>query len=150
MARCFALLVCAVTGASGLVAQPWARAALGGVHLQASPRPAQTPATPPRRERHAVAVMGEKKGFSLPFLLDPNTKGGIVFYTILAIALPFFAYDYMLNNLGFDVVVAGAGDASQLGQGGGAAAAELQHRRPPEQQGHQHRRLLQQHRRGLR
>ena len=107
MARCFALLVCAVTGASGLVAQPWARAALGGVHLQASPRPAQTPATPPRRERHAVAVMGEKKGFSLPFLLDPNTKGGIVFYTILAIALPFFAYDYMLNNLGFDVVVAG-------------------------------------------
>ena len=44
---------------------------------------------------------GEKK---LPFILDIGTKGGIVFYSIVGIVLPFIAYNFMLETLGFDVV----------------------------------------------
>ena len=40
-------------------------------------------------------------------LSNPNTKGGIVFYTIVLCALPFFLYSFMLDTLGFDVVLAG-------------------------------------------
>lgn len=46
----------------------------------------------------------EKK---LPFFLDIGTKGGIVFYSILGIALPFVAYSYMVDVLDLGVVVAG-------------------------------------------
>merc|ERR1719201_3164297 len=50
---------------------------------------------------------GKPAARSLPFFLDIGTKGGIVFYTIVGIALPFFAYDYMLETLEWDVVLAG-------------------------------------------
>ena len=36
-----------------------------------------------------------------------GTKGGIVFYTVVGIAAPFAAYNYMLEDLGWDVVLAG-------------------------------------------
>jgi hypothetical protein len=36
-----------------------------------------------------------------------GTKGGIVFYTVLGIALPFVAYNYMLEELEWDIVLAG-------------------------------------------
>jgi len=36
-----------------------------------------------------------------------GTKGGIVFYTFVGIGLPFYAYNFMLENLGWDVVLAG-------------------------------------------
>ena len=36
-----------------------------------------------------------------------GTKGGIVFYTFVGIGLPFYAYNYMLETLGWDVVLAG-------------------------------------------
>jgi len=48
-----------------------------------------------------------KKGGGLPFLIDPGTKGGIVFWSVVLIALPFIAYNFMLESLGWDVVLAG-------------------------------------------
>ena len=50
--------------------------------------------------------MEEKKSF-LPFFLDVNTKGGIVFYSIVGIVAPFWAYGQMIDSWGFDVVTAG-------------------------------------------
>jgi hypothetical protein len=44
---------------------------------------------------------------SLPFFLDPGTKGGISFWTIVAIVLPFFGYNFMTDVLNYDVVLAG-------------------------------------------
>merc|ERR1719252_132193 len=41
------------------------------------------------------------------WFLDIGTKGGIVFWTIVGIVLPFFAYSFMLENLGWDIVLAG-------------------------------------------
>lgn len=71
---------------------------------------AQQPPTLVQQQRASTVVMqqpaGEKPS-NTPFFLDPNTKGGIVFYTIVLCALPFFLYNFMLENLGFDVVLAG-------------------------------------------
>jgi hypothetical protein len=52
-----------------------------------------------------LAVGGEKP--SIPFFLDPNTKGGIIFWSIVGLVLPFVAYSFMLDSLGWDVVLAG-------------------------------------------
>jgi hypothetical protein len=64
-----------------------------------------------QQQRASVAVMqqppAEPSGNGTPFFLDPNTKGGIVFYTFALCALPFFAYNFMLETLDFDVVLAG-------------------------------------------
>lgn len=49
----------------------------------------------------------DKGGSKLPFFLDLGTKGGIIFYSIVGIALPFVAYSFMIDNLGYDVVLAG-------------------------------------------
>ena len=67
-----------------------------------------SPAIQPESRTHEAPVMlaGDKSS-SLPFFLDPGTKGGIIFYTIVGIALPFFAYSFMIDNLGYDVVLAG-------------------------------------------
>jgi hypothetical protein len=43
----------------------------------------------------------------LPFFLDIGTKGGIVFYSIVGVVAPFIAYNFMLDTLGYDVVLAG-------------------------------------------
>jgi hypothetical protein len=48
---------------------------------------------------------GEKS--RMPWFLDPNTKGGIIFWSFIAIILPFFAYSFMLDTLGWDVILAG-------------------------------------------
>lgn len=66
----------------------------------AAPRPAAARAAP-------LVMAEEPQSKKLPFLLDPGTKGGIVVYTILLIVLPFFAYGFMTDNLGWDVVLAG-------------------------------------------
>ena len=58
------------------------------------------------RPAAAVVRMEEKKSF-LPFFLDVNTKGGIVFYSIVGIVAPFWAYGQMIDSWGFDVVTAG-------------------------------------------
>ena len=42
----------------------------------------------------------------VPFIFDIGTKGGIVFYTILGIVLPFFLYNWLLDS-GWSVVAAG-------------------------------------------
>lgn len=54
-----------------------------------------------------AAPEDQSSGSGLPWLLDPGTKGGIIFWGIAAIVLPFVAYDFMLDNLGWDVVEAG-------------------------------------------
>jgi len=53
-----------------------------------------------------VVALAEKKS-ALPFFLDPGTKGGIVFLSIIAIALPIVGYNFMTGPLGFDIVLAG-------------------------------------------
>ena len=58
------------------------------------------------RPAAAAVRMEEKKSF-LPFFLDVNTKGGIVFYSIVGIVAPFWAYGQMIDSWGFDVVTAG-------------------------------------------
>jgi len=52
-----------------------------------------------------MAAGGEKK--DLPFLLDPNTKGGVLVWSLILVVAPFAAYSFMLDNLGWDVVLAG-------------------------------------------
>jgi hypothetical protein len=47
------------------------------------------------------------KGGGLGFLLDIGTKGGIVFYSVLGIVVPFVAYGYMTGPMGVDIVTAG-------------------------------------------
>ena len=54
-----------------------------------------------------LAAPAESDKKSLPFFLDPNTKGGIIFWSIVGLVLPFVAYSFMLDNLGWDVVLAG-------------------------------------------
>jgi len=62
----------------------------------------------PKLRRASVSMLSsEKPKLSVPWLLDPNTKGGILVWTIIAIVLPFFAYSYMIDNLGWDVILAG-------------------------------------------
>ena len=39
--------------------------------------------------------------------MQPQTKGGIVFYGTVLTVLPFFLYDFLQSNMGFDVVAAG-------------------------------------------
>ena len=48
-----------------------------------------------------------KQQSSTPFFLDIGTKGGIVFYTVVGIGLPFLAYNFMLDTLKYDIVLAG-------------------------------------------
>jgi len=50
---------------------------------------------------------GDKKKGGLWFILDPNTKGGIIFYGILGIALPFAAYGYLTGPMDVDIITAG-------------------------------------------
>lgn len=52
-------------------------------------------------------MMAEGKKGGMPFFLDIGTKGGIVFYSVVGVALPFIAYNFMLDTLGWDVVLAG-------------------------------------------
>ena len=59
-----------------------------------------------RREARSRAVRMEEKKSFLPFFLDVNTKGGIVFYSIVGIVAPFWA-GQMIDSWGFDVVTAG-------------------------------------------
>ena len=65
------------------------------------------PAPTAKPIRALTPLMAEKPSSSLPFLLDPGTKGGILFWTVVLIVLPFVAYNFMLENLGWDVVLAG-------------------------------------------
>ncbi len=37
-------------------------------------------------------------------LLDPRTKGGIVFWSIVAIAVPWRIHDYLIDSLGWDMI----------------------------------------------
>lgn len=73
-----------------------------------APRPAARLGEPSRvAAQPQLLADGEKQGGGMPFFLDMGTKGGIVFYTFLLIALPFIAYSFMIDNLGYDVVLAG-------------------------------------------
>ena len=47
------------------------------------------------------------KGGGLGFLFDIGTKGGIIFYSIVGIVVPFVAYGYMTGPMGVDIVTAG-------------------------------------------
>ena len=62
----------------------------------------------PARRAGTVQLSGAENGGSkLPFLLDPGTKGGIIFWSIVGLIVPFVAYSFMLDTLGWDVVLAG-------------------------------------------
>ena len=121
-----ALLACVAEGFSPTVA--------AGVRSLAPARPLQQLHVQPRTAPIRLAEPPEKKKSFLPFFLDVRarradtptgsviftdalswpslacqigTKGGIVFYTVVGIGAPFFAYNYMLETLGYDVVFAG-------------------------------------------
>lgn len=47
------------------------------------------------------------KGGGLGFLFDIGTKGGIVFYSVLGVVVPFVAYGYMTGPMDVDIVTAG-------------------------------------------
>jgi len=72
------------------------------VHLRS---PSQ--AMPTRPQQRAAPVQLSEGKSSLPFFLDPGTKGGITFWTIVAIIVPFFGYNFMTDVLDYDVVLAG-------------------------------------------
>jgi hypothetical protein len=50
-----------------------------------------------------VAAEGKK----LPWFLDPSTRGGISVLSLIAIVVPFIAYDFMQTVLGYDMIFAG-------------------------------------------
>ena len=79
--------------------------------VRQQPIAAHVPSLASSTRTPASAIMQQPpepaKGNGLPFFLDWGTKGGIVFYTFVLCALPFFAYNFMLDTLGYDVVLAG-------------------------------------------
>lgn len=84
----------------GRMVQPRVQAAAAHAPLQPALRAApvqMADAPPPPQERKS----------SVPFFLDIGTKGGIVFYSIVGCVLPFVAYNFMLDTLQFDIVLAG-------------------------------------------
>ena len=44
---------------------------------------------------------------NLPFWLDPNTKGGAVFLSIVLFIVPVLFYNFVINVFGFDSIEAG-------------------------------------------
>lgn len=65
-------------------------------------------AAAPRRSAGAVAMSAEEEKAKNPlFFLNIGTKGGIVFYSLVGIVLPWIAYSYMLDVLEYDIVFAG-------------------------------------------
>lgn len=56
--------------------------------------------------RHAPPTASEPQR-NLPFFLDIETKGGIVFWSIVGIVAPFIVYNFLQDQLGLDVVAAG-------------------------------------------
>lgn len=50
---------------------------------------------------------GEKAKSSLPFWLDPGTRGGAVFLSFVLFLLPLIAYSVVTNFFGVDEVEAG-------------------------------------------
>ncbi len=101
--RHFPLLALSLGLAHGFRIPPPALAATSR-HVAIS-RLTPPPAFAPRAHSPTLAAGSDKK--TLPFFLDPNTKGGIIVWSIIGIVLPFFAYSFMLDNLGWDVVLAG-------------------------------------------
>ena len=53
--------------------------------------------------RHAPPTASEPQR-NLPFFLDIETKGGIVFWSIVGIVAPFIVYNFLQDQLGLDVV----------------------------------------------
>ena len=66
----------------------------------------QRRAAPVRLQAEAPPAAGGGKG-GLGFLFDIGTKGGIVFYSVLGIVVPFVAYGYMTGPMDVDIVTAG-------------------------------------------
>ena len=87
--------------------------ALFEVHQGCRVASALPPLAPVTRNAASAVVMQQpppappSNSNGMPFFLDWGTKGGIVFYTIVLCALPFLAYNFMLDTLGYDVVLAG-------------------------------------------
>merc|ERR1712113_750706 len=54
----------------------------------------------------AQAAESDSTSARVPFILDIGTKGGIIFYSVVGIVLPFIVYNLLLDN-GVDVVTAG-------------------------------------------
>jgi len=96
MHRSTLLVVGLLSGAAGFA--PAGRAPSRPASLQLRPAPCRT--TP-------LQLAEQKTGSSPLFFLDIGTKGGIVFYSVVGIAAPFFAYNYMLEELEWDIVLAG-------------------------------------------
>jgi hypothetical protein len=89
------------SGVAGLVFVP-ARPFVSSVRLLQGGSTAQ-PLLRAAPARHSP-VMAEEKGGGLPFFMDIETKGGIVFWSIVGIVSPFFVYSYLQDSLGMDVV----------------------------------------------
>jgi hypothetical protein len=53
--------------------------------------------------RHGAIVAQEGQA-KLPFFLDIETKGGIIFWSVVGIGAPFFVYNFLQEQLGMDVV----------------------------------------------
>ena len=91
-------------------AEAFAFSTAGGA-LASRRRPAGASALAPHQRVAPVrlaeepAAEGSKGGLS--FLFDIGTKGGIVFYSILGIVVPFVAYGYMTGPMNVDIVTAG-------------------------------------------
>jgi hypothetical protein len=64
----------------------------------------QPPPPPPPPQQQQQQQQQQSR---LPWLLDPNTKGGILVLSAVLIGAPFIAYNFMLDALGWDVVKAG-------------------------------------------
>lgn len=108
----FTLLVVGLGAAHGFrSAAPPAALSLSRRAAAVSSLPSSTAATAalaaPCRRASVPTLLADDKKSALPFFLDPNTKGGIIFWSIVGIVLPFVAYSFMLDNLGWDVVLAG-------------------------------------------
>ena len=55
----------------------------------------------------SLAMSSENQESSLPFWLDPNTKGGVIVLSIVLLILPFIGYNIVTGIFGVDEVEAG-------------------------------------------
>lgn len=92
---CWCLLT---SGAAGLVVPT--RAAVGQASGPNFGPVLRSSASVPRHG----AVVAQEGQAKLPFFLDIETKGGIIFWSVVGIGAPFFVYNFLQEQLGMDVV----------------------------------------------
>lgn len=99
--------LCAAATQAFVAPQPRCQSALQQQHAI---RPSTTQSSPQSQSfttTTALSMSSENKESSLPFWLDPNTKGGVIVLSIVLLLIPFLGYNVVTGVFGVDGVEAG-------------------------------------------